>query len=291
LKPGYFALVVISIIVTQLIVIYLIYYRSIIQEIFSLPKGNPKEFIKKIIENPDRIVNKKRIAFIGDSITHGNMSVNFIKLIANEIGIKQFDYINGGLNASLSYNVLQRLPDIIECQPDISIILIGTNDAHRSIQLYKHSITNNRIQLPKQPDKNWFIENLRKIVTELKEKTNSKIAICSLPPIGEDISHEIFRLCIDYSKSIKDITEEMNISYLPVNEKMIEYLKLNPSKQKFPTEKKLYGLAAALHYFLDLELDQISKYYGFSLLVDHLHLNSKGAKIVADLIIDYIKSI
>ncbi|NHJ49330.1 MAG: hypothetical protein FK733_16190 [Asgard group archaeon] len=290
MKPGYFALVVIAIITTQLTVIYFIYYRSIIMKIFSLPKGNPKEYIEKLNENSSSNSNKKRIVFIGDSITHGNMSVNFIDIIAKELGKDHFDYINGGLNASLAYNVLQRLPDIIECRPDIAIILIGTNDAHRSIQLYKPGITNRRIHLPRVPDKEWFIENLEHIVLELQHKTDAKVVLCSIPPIGEDTTHEIFKLCIEFSNIIKEISDEMNIHYLPVNEKLTEFLSLNPSKPKYPTDKKLYGLAAAWHYFIDLELDQISKNYGFSLLIDNLHLNSKGAKIIAELVIDFIRA-
>jgi lysophospholipase L1-like esterase len=179
---------------------------------------------------------------------------------------------------------------MIQCQPDIAFVLIGTNDAHRSIHLYKPGITNRRIHLPRNPDKEWFVENLKLIVLELQQKTDAKIILCSIPPIGEDTSHEIFKLCIDYSKTIRKVANEMNVSYLPVNERMIEYLYLNPSQPKHPTEKKLYGLAAALHYFIDMELDQISKYYGFSLLIDNLHLNSKGAKIIADLIISYVRS-
>lgn len=288
MRPAYFTLIAIFITVSQLAIIYLIYYRIILNRIFSLPKNNPKEFVEKFLSNSINSFSKKRIIFIGDSITHGNMSVNFINIIASELGEEKFDFINGGLNASLTYNVIQRLEDIIACKPDYVTILIGTNDAHRSMKLYKHSITNRQLNLPKEPNKEWFIENLREIIVKLKEKTSAKIAICSIPPIGENTNHDAFYQSIDFSKTIKTIAEELKINYLPVNEQMLEYLELNPSKPKHPVEHKLYGIVAVKHYILGKSLDKISKDYGFTLLVDHLHLNSKGAKIIADLILEFL---
>lgn len=290
MKPGYFTLFALFIIVSQLTIIYLIYRRLILRRIFNLPKGNPKQFVEKLKNNPIKSFNKKRIIFVGDSITHGNMSVDFIKMVAKELGEDNFEYINGGLNASLTYNVLQRLDDIIACKPNFVTILIGTNDAHRSMKLYKHSITNRQLHLPKEPDKEWFVENLQKIVFELQQKTNAKIALCSIPPIGEDTTNDAFFQSIDFSKTIKSIAKNTGVSYLPISEKMLEYLELNPSEPKQPVEHKLYGLAAVKHYILGFSLDKISRKYGFSLLVDHLHLNSIGAKIVAELIVDFIRT-
>jgi lysophospholipase L1-like esterase len=288
-RPGYFTLVAIFIIVLQLAIVYLIYYRLIVKRIFSLPKGNPKQFAEQMKNNPTNKFNKKRIIFIGDSITHGISSINFIEMVAKELGEDNFDYINGGLNASLTYNVLQRLDDIIACKPDFVIIMIGTNDAHRSMKLYKPSITDRRLHLPREPDKEWFIENLQKILFELQQKTNAKIALCSLPPLGEDTTHDAFYQIIDYSKTIKVIAENMEVNYIPVNERLVEYLELNPSNPKYPTEHKLFGIAAVKQYILGMSLDKMSRKYGFSLLVDHLHLNTIGAKMVAELIIGFIK--
>ncbi|NHK32610.1 MAG: hypothetical protein FK730_14750 [Asgard group archaeon] len=290
MRPGYFTLFALFIIVSQLAIIYIIYRRLILRRIFNLPKGNPKQFAEKIRNNPSNTFTKKRIIFIGDSITHGNMSVDFIKIVVKELGEENFEYINGGLNASLTYNVLQCLDDVIACQPNFVSILIGTNDAHRSMKLYRHSITNRQLHLPREPDKEWFIENLQKLVSELQQKTNAKIALCSIPPIGEDATHDAFHQSIDFSKTIKAIAEKMEVNYLPVNEKMLEFLELNPSKPKHPVEHKLYGSAAIKHYILGMSLDKLSKSYGFSLLVDHLHLNSIGAKIVAELIVDFIRT-
>jgi lysophospholipase L1-like esterase len=288
-NPGYFTLVAIFIIVTLLAIILLIFYRVIINRIFSLPKDNPKEFVLRLGKNPSSFSNKKRIVFIGDSLTHGNMSVNYLEIIAKKLGNDTFDYINGGLNASLAYNILERLDDIILCKPDYAIVLIGTNDAHRSIKLYKHSITNRKLHLPQDPDKKWFIENLRKIITTLQQKTNANIALCSIPPIGEETTHIVFKQSIDYSKTIQKIAKDMNVGYLPVNERMRKFLEQNPSKPKYPIEHKLDRSTAIKYFIQHLSLDEISRKNGFSLLVDHIHLNSKGANILAELIVNYIQ--
>jgi hypothetical protein len=44
------------------------------------------------------------------------------------------------------------------------------------------------------------------------------------------------------------------------------------------------------HYFLGQDWDEIARASGFSLHVDYLHLNTAGAQMVADLIIEYLQS-
>lgn len=256
--------------------------------IYHYPRDNPYNYIKKM-NRKRKPIKKARIVFIGDSLTHGNISVNFIKMIAKKLG-KKYDYINAGMNAELAYNVLLRLESIIACKPDFITILIGTNDASAELKDIKDKKSIEMLNLPRKPDNNWYIKNLEKIISELKEKTDAKIAICSIPIMGEETSSEAFKQSIDYSKTICEIANKHKINYLSINEKMIDYLKQNPSNPKYPHEKRLVEEAVYKHFLFRKSFDKISEGYGFSLLVDHVHINTKGAKIVADLIIDFILS-
>jgi hypothetical protein len=82
------------------------------------PPNNPTAFLKN--EKRERQENLKKIVFIGDSITHGTMSVNFIDIIKEQLGEENYQYINAGINGNLTYHVLLRLKPIIACK---SIIL------------------------------------------------------------------------------------------------------------------------------------------------------------------------
>jgi len=286
MEPIYVILLVILGIVLLVGVLFFIYYQSIMWRIHHYPKDNPFNFMKR---NAGLIKTKKRIVFVGDSLTHGNMSVNYIEMISKKLGTNNYDYINAGMNAELAYNVLQRIESIIACEPDFITIMIGSNDAHREIELYNEKTSEERLNLPRKASKEWFGENLEKIIQELLQKTDAKIALCSIPPIGEEPSALAYKQTIDFSKIIKEIATKFKVQYLPVNEKLIDFLDQNPSTPKYDTNHRLVEEIATKHFLLRKDFDSLSKEYGFSLFTDNLHLNSKGAKIVSELVIEFIQ--
>ncbi|MHA1121234.1 MAG: SGNH/GDSL hydrolase family protein [Candidatus Heimdallarchaeota archaeon] len=288
MKAGNIVLIVIFGFILLSGILFLIYYQSIMWKIYHYPRDNPYNYVKKM-KRKRKTSKKKRIVFIGDSLTHGILSVNYIEMLTKKLG-KNYDYINAGMNAELSYNVLLRIESIIACKPDFLTILIGTNDANAEIKNVPDKKMLEKLNLPGKPNKKWYIENLEKIITELKEKTDAKIALCSIPIMGEEFSSTAFKQSIDYSKAIFEIANKHDINYLPVNEKMIEYLKQHPSTPKYPHEKRLVEEASLKHFLFRKSFDKLSEEYGFSLLVDHIHINTEGAKIVADLMLDFILS-
>jgi lysophospholipase L1-like esterase len=93
---------------------YVLYFISVVVYLLTLPANNPKSFLKnKEIACPGR----KRIVVIGDSITHGNVSANYVQMLGDRLRKrdgKLFDIINAGINSDFAWNVLQRLEDVIE---------------------------------------------------------------------------------------------------------------------------------------------------------------------------------
>ncbi len=63
----------------------------------------------------------------GDSITHGHIGYDWVGNLRKNDDSKI--YINAGINADLTWNLNQRIDDIIKHTPDYVTILIGTNDA------------------------------------------------------------------------------------------------------------------------------------------------------------------
>ncbi len=286
MKTIYIILLVVLGIVILLGTLFFIYYQSILWRIHHYPKENPYNYMKK---NVGSIKTKKRIVFVGDSLTHGNMSVNYVDMISKKLGTNNYDYINAGMNSELAYNVLKRIESIIACEPDIITIMIGSNDAHREIELYNEQSSEKRLNLPRKASKEWFSENLEKIVQELLQKTDAKIALCSIPPLGEDQSTLAFKQTIGYSKLILEIAEKFKVQYLPVNEKMIIFLDQNPSTPKYGANHRLVEEIATKHFLLRKSFDTLSIEYGFSLFTDNLHLNSKGANIISELVVEFIQ--
>ncbi len=140
------------------VLITLIYFfrNTIIVNIYKLP------IIRKSWQLPDmdahnvNLVNnyKPVVVCCGDSITHGHIGYDWVGNLRKNDDSKI--YINAGINADLTWNLNQRIDDIIKHNPDYITILIGTNDAIGSqpvklIQDYYIQTKN----LPKVPSIEW----------------------------------------------------------------------------------------------------------------------------------------
>ena len=144
-----------------LILLCLIYFfrNSLIINIYKLP------IIRKSWQLPDMDASsvdlkdndKPVVVCCGDSITHGHIGYNWVGSLREKDSSKI--YINAGINADLTWNLNQRVDDIIKHDPDYITILIGTNDAIGSqpVQLIQDYYIETK-NLPKTPSIEWFEE-------------------------------------------------------------------------------------------------------------------------------------
>jgi len=148
------------------------------------------------------------------------------------------------------------------------------------------------MELPQIPDQEWFRESLQEIVIRLQERTNAKIALISIPPIGEDPDHFAFQLSSEYSNIIEEVARITGTTYLPFREKMLDYLKEHPGNPTYPFENANIGMikASFKRYILRRDWDTIGKSKGFQLHIDYLHLNTKSASMLTNLVEEFIKS-
>ena len=122
---------ILCIILSLFIFVITIYFfrNTIIQNIYKLP------IIRKSWQLPDmdahnfNLVNNNKpvVVCCGDSITHGHIGYDWVSALRKQDNSKV--YINAGINADLTWNLNQRIDDIIKHNPDYITILIGTNDA------------------------------------------------------------------------------------------------------------------------------------------------------------------
>ncbi len=247
------------------------------------PRNSPARFLSR---GGARRRKGKLVVCIGDSITHGNASCNYVDMLAKKLGGRGFDFVNAGINSELAYNVLQRLDEIIECDPDFVTIMIGTNDSNKSLNDANAKKAIKQMRLPQRPTAEWYRSNLFEICKALKEKTNARVAILSIPTITEDLDHPAFRHSVPFVDIVRDVAEKEDITYLPLRERMEAFAKEHPSSTRHSFEQRnfLGNISFARHFFLKTSWNDIGASNGFNLLTDFVHLNCRGAEMVADLV-------
>jgi lysophospholipase L1-like esterase len=237
---------------------------------------------------------RSSVACFGASLTAGTVSFNYVELLRSKPELAGFTFSNHGVNGDLAWNGLQRLDKVIAEQPDFVSILIGTNDVNATMSernLHRYRGFNH---LPVEPTLAWYEQNMREIVGRLKQETRARLALLSLAMIGEDLEHEANRKLALYNDVIRRIAGDESVDYLPLHERMVEYLHAHEADRAHLPSRLAYrdglhntGNALALHAS-GLSWDEVSRRNGLLLSTDCLHLNSVGGGMIADLIGEWL---
>ena len=261
-----------------------IYQLPIIRKSWQLPENSSSEFsINK--EN-----KKPVVVCCGDSITHGHIGYDWVGSLRKKDKTKLF--INAGINADLTWNLNQRVKDIIKHNPDYITILIGTNDAIGSQpikQIQQYYIQTKG--LPKKPSIEWFEEQMDELVSTLTNKTNARISLITLPFLGEQKDSEIIQVVKNHNRIIRDISNKYGTTLLDFFKKFDSIIIDNNSIPYSTSElRRLRGLrAVTLHYVFNWTWKDIGKKYNLKLLCDHIHLNEDGGQILEEMVKDFLK--
>ena len=236
--------------------------------------------------------NKHIVVCLGASMVRGQVSYNFVNLLDQRMAEDGFQFINAGVAGDQAYNVLMRLDSVIDYQPDFVIILVGTNDVTATLGSTLARISRLTRRFPQPPSAEFYKYNMLRIINTLKERTSAKIALVSLPVLGEDLESMPNHLIKDYNAMLKDIADEEQVSYLAVYELQEEYLRevQHDSGRPYESGGMLSIKALARHYLLRQSFDEISRKHHFVLLTDGIHMNSRGATFIADEIESFLRS-
>lgn len=236
-------------------------------------------------------MNKHIVVCLGASIVRGQISYNFAKLLEQRMAEDGFQFINAGVAGYQAYNILMHLDSTINKQPDFVIILVGTNDVTATLSPVLARLSRLGRKFPQQPSAKFYRDNMLTIVKTLKEKTSAKIALISLPILGEDLSSTSNHRIKEYNTLLKEIADDEQVSYLPVYERQVEYLKKLQQGRGRPYEGGLLSIKALIrHYLLRQSFDEISRKNRFLLLTDGIHLNSRSATYIANEIESFLRS-
>lgn len=231
-----------------------------------------------------------KIICLGDSITRGQFSYNWVKDLS--IAFRDYSFINEGMNGALAYNRLKRVEGIQKHKPDVVFILLGTNDI-----LSITSKTNTRrymrnARLPEVPTKDWFVKNLETIISAI-QPTNTKIALITIPLLGEEIGHFANKLVREYNQAIISLQEKYSCDLIDLHSSMVDYLEENPPKKPIPFDLSLNLIFKAIlkRIFFFYSWNRISRSFGLTLTTDTIHLNDTSGQMLAELTREYIRAL
>ncbi|HUR04232.1 MAG TPA: GDSL-type esterase/lipase family protein [Nonomuraea sp.] len=231
-----------------------------------------------------------KVICVGDSITRGQVSGNYVKLL--ESRLTGSTVLNAGVNYDVSAHMLDRLSEVVDQDPDVVTVLIGTNDATATLGEQTAQKLRNRWKLTEDPSPDRYAANLAAIATRLKDETRARIALISPPVLGEDLDSVALRRTSEFGEIVRKVAAEQFVTYLPLNEQMVEYLEKTDHTPRvhYRADSLLAPTAAMQHFFLGRGFDAISKSRGLLLTTDTVHLNSRGAGMIADLIEGFVRS-
>lgn len=222
----------------------------------------------------------------GDSITHGVISANWVREVDQALA-PRVDTVNAGISGHLAWNLLSRLDEVIACRPAVVTVLIGTNDALAQISRKWSDGYVKAQRLPQRPSIDWYQDNLCLIIDRLKAETSARIALMSLPPLGDTADGRWQDLIAPYNAIIHEAATQAGLPILPVHDRIADLITHEPSKPWDGT-KKLMGAALARRVLLRQSWNTIARRHGFTTTTDGVHLNEPAAAHIATLVEQFV---
>ncbi|MGW7289890.1 SGNH/GDSL hydrolase family protein [Streptomyces sp. NPDC054847] len=227
-----------------------------------------------------------RIACLGDSLTRAQLSVDYLDLLGRRHPPGDVQLARFGANGDFAYNLLQRLDTVVADPPDVITVLIGSNDARASLAGYPVEQVMKRKQLPERPSAGWFQQCLGAVVERLRAETDATIGLLSLPVLGQQLDGAAAQASQASSRMIAEVAAGNEVTYLPLHERQIEELRqADPPPIPYREVTLAAGVGVLVQQaVLRRSLDRISRRRGLVLTTDHIHQNSRGAALVAEVI-------
>ncbi|GMH94261.1 hypothetical protein TL16_g12858 [Triparma laevis f. inornata] len=239
---------------------------------------------------------KPALVFLGDSITHQKLSGEFCKMVAK--AKPELSIVNCGQNSiGTDTIVVERVDWVVACEPKFVSVMIGTNDIKG---IYKPewaegTISNFHIK-EGEITFSTFRRNMTSIVANLVKYTDAKIAVHTLPPMGEDLECEANTFIYKANSIIKEVVARVGsarITLIDTFANLEKYLLETTTKEYREKGLKVdnFGDAkasVAIKRLLGFGYDACGKPFGLTVMCDALHLNDTGAKIVADAVVAWM---
>jgi lysophospholipase L1-like esterase len=255
-------------------------------------QAEPASSLRQFVSTPRADVKSKVVVCLGASLVHGRIGASFVDHLIERLGAEGFAFVNAGRNGDLAYNALGRLDQIIAVDPDVVLVLLGSNDLMASLGVRRSIGYRLFKRLPARPTIAWFRENLATVAKTLRARTRARIALCSLPTLGERVDAQVNLHLADYNAVIAEVARETGAAYVPVHERLDEFLERSnhASGPEFGAAMRRMLAAVVSHYVFGNRWDDIASSHGYAIFIDGIHVSERGADVIASTVEDFLRS-
>lgn len=236
-----------------------------------------------------------RILFTGDSITEGEIGFSYMSLIQS--ALPDAEITNLGLGGDTLLGIRKRTLAHLKQDNgyDYIVVAAGHNDIilpsfeektfiHRTIAQRLRK----RGSVPTD-DPGDFQKVYQDFISDIKTISGAVIIITTLSCLNEDLTAETNQTRLKYNQAIKTVAERNQILLADVGQEFDKILKASECKNYF-----LDNLLATFSFDKitcanDNGADHLSAKRGLILTIDGVHINSKGAKIYHDTILNQLR--
>ncbi len=169
---------------------------------------------------------KKRILFIGDSITDCGREYNdpkdlgngypllVAKRLSKQFPTIEFDVLNKGINGNKIADLRARFDtDCLDLEPDIVSILIGINDTWHNV--------NDPTTFATKQSMTMFKEDYRYLIEKLLEKGIKQVVLMEPFVLPEPLDRQNWRKDLDPKiQIIRRLAEEYHLVFVPLDGKL-----------------------------------------------------------------------
>jgi len=224
---------------------------------------------------------RKVVVCLGDSLTHGNVSYDYVHALAARLEPSGYTVLNAGLNGDLAWNVLQRLDAVLKGAPRFVVLLVGTNDARACESEWAAAGYVKRKKLPQVPDAAFFETNYEAILENLAASEKTQAILVTLPPLGEREGEPVDAQVERFNGFVRDQAEKRGFPCVDLNASLLHLIREveNPDAPAYDARisERWVGRSVFLHYVLGWDWGRIAQRFGMRFSPDMIHLTEAGA--------------
>lgn len=263
---------------------FLILESCVIFQATKVPSNNLKSALE------EKSTKRPKIVFLGDSITHGRVSYDYVDSIAKNPNLINYQVINEGINSRLTVQILEQLDHLKQLNPDFVFLLIGTNDLKATLSEDEYKRYASLWKLKEPVSEESFVKNLTKIIQTIQKDTKAKLIVFSPPVLGEDPNSIPFQRSKRFAELTKEVVTKENAIYKPLHETLSQGLETSNIKTRKPYIQSTWGMYwTILRYYSSTSTwDDLGDSNGYYYLTDAIHLNERGGKILESMALEEI---
>ena len=226
---------------------------------------------------------------LGDSITLGNLGARWVDGLRARYAPEGRRVANAGINGQQVWNIAQRLDRALACEPDMLVLLIGSNDVMAADRPDRAKAYVKQNKLPRVPDLEWSIAQLEALVPRVVSAV-PRVALCTIPPLGDDDQQPVAALVARYNQHVRSLAAEHGCVLLDVHEAIVPLL--SPAKTPYvgdlPTVGRYIVKVAFHRYLLGRSWDTIAASMGYGATAEGIHLSDAAAAKVEALVVGFV---